>query len=75
MYNNEPKVSHVTSKEFHKGGFPRSRNCYVNTYIYFTRVNKVEALYERPFVNENLQRATLNFYFYARPFIYTLRII
>ena len=63
MYNNKPKVSHVTSKEFLKGEFPRSGDCYVHTHIYFTRVNKIEALYERLFVNEDLQRATLNFYF------------
>ena len=63
MYNNEPKMSHVTSKKFLKGEFPRSRDCYVHTQIYFTFVNKIEALYERPFVNEDLQRATLNFYF------------
>ena len=40
-------MSPVTLKEFLKGGFPRSGNCYVRTHIYFTRVNKIEAMYRQ----------------------------
>ena len=38
-----------------KGGFPSSRNFYVRTHVDFTRVNKIETMYQRPRVNVKVE--------------------
>ena len=42
--------------------FPLSRNFSVRTHVNFTRVNKIEAMYGRPYVNVKVERgSTLTF--------------
>ena len=44
------------------GGFPLSRNFYVRTRVKLTCVNKIEAMYERPRVNVEVEpRSTFTF--------------
>ena len=45
--------SHLT-----KGGFPQSRNVSARTHVKFTRVNEIEAMYERPRVNVKVERGS-----------------
>ena len=40
------------------GGFPQSRNFYVSTYVNFTRVNKIEAMYRRSRANVKVEPRT-----------------
>ena len=57
-----------------KGGFPLSHNFYVRTHLNFTRVNKIETMYERSRVNVKVEpRST--FTIYAWPFIHYLYVI
>ena len=39
-----------------KGGFPLSRNFRVRTQVNFTRVNKIEVMYDRTRVNVKVER-------------------
>ena len=56
-----------------KGWFPLSRNFSVRTHLKFTRVNEIEAMYERPRVNEELsdvQLLPLRVTFHTLPLFY-----
>ena len=39
----------------HKGGFPLARNFYARTHVNLTCVNKIEAMYGRSRVHENVE--------------------
>ena len=41
-----------------EGGFPLSRNFSVGMHVKFTRVNEIEAKYERPRVNVKVERGS-----------------
>ena len=41
-----------------KSGFPLSRNFHVRTHVNFTRVNKIEVMYDRPRVNVKVERGS-----------------
>ena len=43
-----------------KGGFPLLRNFSVQTHVKFTRVNEIEAMYERPRVNVKVEPHSKN---------------
>ena len=56
-----------------KGWFPLLRNFSVRTHLKFTRVNEIEAIYERPRVNEELsdvQLLPLRVTFHTLPLFY-----
>ena len=44
-----------------KGGFPLSHNFYLRTHVNFTRVNKIEIMYERSRVNVKVEPETFTF--------------
>ena len=41
-----------------KGGFPLSRNFYVRLQVNFTRVNKIETMYERSRASVNVEQGS-----------------
>ena len=41
------------------GGFPLWRNFYLRTHVNFSRVNKIEAMYERPIAKAKVERASI----------------
>ena len=52
----------VADTKKRKGGNPRSRNFYVCTHVNFTRLNKIETMYERSRVNVKVEpRSTFTF--------------
>ena len=56
-----------------EGGFPLSRNFSMGTHVKSTRVNEIEAKYERPHVNVRVERgSTLTF---TRDLPYTVSVL
>ena len=45
-----------------------SRNFFVRTHVYFTRVNEIEAMYERPRVNVEVERGSTLTYMRDLPY-------
>ena len=41
-----------------KGGFPLSRNFHVRTHVNFTRVKKIEVMYDKTHVNVKVERGS-----------------
>ena len=56
-----------------EGGFPLSRNFSMGTHVKCTRVNEIEARYERPCVNEKVERGST--FTFTRDLLYTVSVL
>ena len=55
-----------------KGGFPLSRNFYVRTHVNFTRVNKIQTMYERSRVSVNVEQGSTFTFTRDLPYIFSI---
>ena len=56
-----------------EGGFPLSRNFSMGTHVKCTRVNEIEAKYERPRVNVKVERGST--FTFTRDLPYTVAVL
>ena len=56
-----------------EGGFPLSRNFSMGTHVKCTRVNEIEAKYERPRVNVKVERGST--FTFTRDLPYTVSVL